>query len=149
MHQSLLDIESSTSSVLQKLLVPSRCDLLVCFFPLFASESTVEFLLKIHSGYPMDAGVATQSQTQGIPQAFAVTPLSQLTSLRPRKFDVKRCNLSVNVLEHKETYGQAQVCSFFFLGFQILDPQNGFMPGSARTQACSSRRTCLTRNRGG
>jgi len=41
----------------------------------------VKFLFKTDSGYPKDAEVITAWEIPGIP--FAVTPLGQLTSLRP------------------------------------------------------------------
>ena len=70
--------------------------------------------MKNNSEYPKDAGVATPWQPLGIP--FATTPLGQLHQALPSPIpgDLvtgKRSQLPVDMLEHRDTYGQAQVCS--------------------------------------
>ena len=60
----------------------------------------VEFLLETDSGYPKDTGVNKPWQPLRIPSA--ITPIGQLR---------KRSQSPVDMLEHRDTYGQAQVCT--------------------------------------
>jgi len=72
----------------------------------------VEFLLKTDSGYPKDTGVNKPWQPLGIP--FAITPISQLHQSPPSLIpgDLGRGpSHQSHVLEDRDTYGQAQVCS--------------------------------------
>jgi len=72
----------------------------------------VEFLLKTDSGYPKDTGVDKPWQPLGIP--FAITPIGQLHQYPPLPIqgDLGRGpSHQSHVLEHGDTYGQAQVCS--------------------------------------
>ena len=72
----------------------------------------VEFLLKTDSGYPKDTGVNKPWQLLGIP--FAIIPISQFYQSPPSPIpgDLGRGpSHQSHVLEHKDTYGQAQVCS--------------------------------------
>jgi len=70
----------------------------------------VEFLLKTNSGYPKDTGVTLFTlATPGNPLAH---------SRGPRK----RSQSSVDMLEHRDTYGQAQVCSKGHLGSSVDCP---------------------------
>jgi len=72
----------------------------------------VEFLLKTDSGYPKDTGVNKPWQPLGIP--FAITPIGQLHQSPPSPIpgDLGRGpSHQSHVLEHRDTYGQAQVCS--------------------------------------
>ena len=82
-------------------------------FGFWASRSLrVEFLLKTDSGYPKDTGVNKHWQPPGIP--FAITPIGQLHQSPPSPIpgDLGRSpSHQSHVLEHRDTYGQAQVCS--------------------------------------
>ena len=81
-----------------------------CTFVLTLSR--VEFLLKTDSGYPKDTGVNKPWQPLGIP--FAITPIGQLHQSPPSPIpgDLGRgLSHQSHVLEHRDTYGQAQVCS--------------------------------------
>jgi len=72
----------------------------------------VEFLLKTDSGYPKDTGVNKPSQPLRIPSA--ITPIGQLHQSPPSPIpgDLGRGpSHQSHVLEHRDTYGQAQVCS--------------------------------------
>jgi len=72
----------------------------------------VEFLLKTDSGYPKDTGANKPWQPLGIP--FAITPIGQLHQSPPSPIpgDLGRgLSHQSHVLEHRDTYGQAQVCS--------------------------------------
>ena len=72
----------------------------------------VEFLLKTDSGYPKDTEVNKPWQPLGIP--FAITPMGQLHQSPPSPIpgDLGRGpSHQSHVLEHRDTYGQAQVCS--------------------------------------
>jgi len=73
----------------------------------------LECVLKNDDEYPKDAGVAIPWQPLGIP--FAITPLGQLHQAPPSPipWDLvtgKRSQLPVDMLEHRDTCGQAQVC---------------------------------------
>jgi len=71
-----------------------------------------EFLLKTDSGYPKDAVVNKPWQPLGIP--FAITPIGQLHQSPPSPIPRrprKRSQSQVNMLEYRDTYRQAQVCS--------------------------------------
>ena len=72
----------------------------------------VEFLLKTDSRYPKDTGVNKPWQPLGIP--FAITLIGQLHESPPSPIpgDLGRCDSHQSpVLEHRDTYGQAQICS--------------------------------------
>jgi len=79
---------------------------------LFLSLRT-EFLLKTDSGYPKDTGVTLFTlTTPGNPLRYnthpSAPPVSALAHSRgPRK----RSQSPVDMLEHRDTYGQAQFCS--------------------------------------
>ena len=69
----------------------------------------VEFLLKTDSGYLKDTGVDKPWQPLEIPSA--ITPIGQLHQSPPSPIpgDLGRCpSHQSHVLEHRETYGQAQ-----------------------------------------
>ena len=88
------------------------------FFPL-----RVEFLLKTDSGYPKDTGVNKPWQPLGIP--FAITPIGRLHQSPPSPIpgDLGRCpSHQSHVLEHRDTYGQAQVCSKGHQGSSVDRP---------------------------
>jgi len=83
----------------------------------------VEFLLKTDSGYPKDTGVNKPWQPLGIP--FAITSISQLHQSPPSPIsgDLGRGHSrQSHVLEHKDTYGQAQVCSKGHQGSSVDRP---------------------------
>ena len=72
----------------------------------------VEFLLKTDTGYPKDTGLNKPWQPLGI--LSAITPIGQLHQSPPSPIpgDLGRCpSHQSHVLEHRDTYGQAQVCS--------------------------------------
>ena len=83
----------------------------------------VEFLLKTDSGYPKDTGVNKPWQPLGIP--FAITPIGQLHQSPPSPIpgDLGRGpSHQCHVLEHRDTYGQAQVCSKGHQGTSVDRP---------------------------
>ena len=85
----------------------------------------VEFLLKTDSGYPKDTGVNKPWQPLGIPFAITVTPIGQLHQSPPSPIpgDVGRGpSHQTHVLEHRDTYGQAQVCSKGHQGSSVDRP---------------------------
>ena len=75
----------------------------------FLNPLRVEFLLKTDSGYPKDTGVNKPWQPMGIP--FAITPIGQLHQSPPSPIpgDLGRgpSHQSGDMLEHRDTYGQA------------------------------------------
>jgi len=79
----------------------------------------VEFSLKIDSGYPKDVRVTTHWPGHNLDIPFAqlmITALGQLYQSLPSPIpevrDLGRCiNHHSHVLEYRDTYGQAQVCS--------------------------------------
>ena len=80
-------------------------------FP-FVFPLRIEFLLKTDSGYPKHTGVNKPWQPLRIP--FAVTPIGQLHQSPPSPIpgDLGRGRShQSHVVEHRDTYGQAQVCS--------------------------------------
>ena len=83
----------------------------------------VEFLLKTDSGYPKDTGVNKPWQPIGIPSAIA--PLGQLHQSPPSPIpgDLGRGpSHQSHVLKHRDTYGQAQVCSKGHQGSSVDRP---------------------------
>jgi len=82
----------------------------------------VEFLLKTDSGYPKDTGVNKRWQPLGIPSA--ITPIGQLHQSPPSPIPGdRRCpSHQSHVLEHRDTYGQAQVCSKGHQGSSVDRP---------------------------
>ena len=86
----------------------------------------VEFLLKLetHSGYPKDTGVdlftlATPGNPLRYNTHWSAPPVSALTHFRgPRK----RSQSRVDMLEHRDTYGQAQICSKGHQGSSVDRP---------------------------
>ena len=73
----------------------------------------VEFLLKTDSGYPKDTGVTLFTlATPGNPLRYnthrSAPPVSTLAHSRG---PTKRAQSPVDMLEHRDTYGQAQVWS--------------------------------------
>ena len=82
----------------------------------------VEFLLKTDSGYPKDTGVNKPWQPLGI--LSAVTPIGQLHQSPPIPGDLGRgSSHQSHVLEHRDTYGQAQVCSKGHQGSSVDCPR--------------------------
>jgi len=72
----------------------------------------VEFLLKTDSGYPKDTGVNKLRPPLRI--SFAITPIGHLHQSPHSQIpgDLGRGpSHQSHVLEHRDTYGQAQVCS--------------------------------------
>jgi len=83
----------------------------------------VEFLLKTDGGYPKDTGVNKPWQPLGIP--FAITSIGQLHQSPPSPIpgDLGKCpSHQSHVLEHRDTYGQAQVCSKGHQGSSVDRP---------------------------
>ena len=83
----------------------------------------VEFLLKTDSGYPKDTGVNKPWQPLRIPSA--ITPIGQLHQSPPSPIpgDLGRGpSHQSHVLEHRDTYGQAQVCSKGHQGSSVDRP---------------------------
>ena len=83
----------------------------------------VEFLFKKDSGYPKDTGVNKPWQSLGIP--FAIKPIGQLHQSPPSPIpgDLGRGpSHQSHVLEHRDTYGQAQVCSNGHQGSSVDRP---------------------------
>jgi len=85
----------------------------------------VEFLLKTDSGYPKDTGITLFTlPTPGNPLRYnthrSAPPVSALAHSRgPRK----RSQSPVDMLEHRDTYGQAQVCSKDHQGSSLDRPR--------------------------
>ena len=83
----------------------------------------VEFLLKTDSGYPKDTGVWTPWQPLRIP--FATTPVGQLYQSPPSPIpgDLGRSpSHQSHILGHRDTYGQAQICSKGHQGSSVDRP---------------------------
>jgi len=83
----------------------------------------VEFLLKTDSGYPKDTGVNKPWQPLGIP--FAITTIGQLYQSPPSPIpgDLGRGpSHQSHVFEHRDTHGQAQVCSKGLQGSSVDRP---------------------------
>jgi len=84
----------------------------------------VESLLKTGSGYPKDTGITLFTlATSGNPFRYnthrSVPPVSALAHSRgPRK----RSQSPVDMLDHRDTYGQAQVCSKGHQGSSVDRP---------------------------
>ena len=83
----------------------------------------IEFLLKTVSGYHKDTGVTLFTlATPGNPLHYnthwSAPPVSSLTQSR----GPKRSQSPVDMLEHRDTYGQAQVCSKGHQGSSIDRP---------------------------
>ena len=78
----------------------------------FSTTFESRILLKTDSAYPKDTGLNIPWQPLGIP--FAITPIGQLHQSPPSPIpgDLGRClSHQSHVLEHRDTYGQAQVLS--------------------------------------
>jgi len=87
--------------------------------------------LKTDGGYPKDTGVNKPWQPLGIP--FSVTPIGQLhqSSPSPIPGDLGRGpSQQSHVLEHRDTYGQAQVCSKGHQGSSVLHEVTMTLGGS-------------------
>jgi len=94
----------------------------------------VEFLLKADSGYPKDTGadictLATPGNSLRYNTHRSAPPVSALAHSRGRR---KRFQSPVDMLEHRDTHGQAQVCNKGHQGSSgASNKRRGFSPAAA------------------
>ena len=110
---------------------------LFVFFPALDSFEIRFFLLKTDSGYPKDTGVNKPWQPLRIPSA--VTPIGQIhrspPSPIPGDLGIGPSHMS-HLLELRNTYGQAQVCSKGHQGSSVDRP----------CQPLFANTSCMSRN---
>jgi len=97
----------------------------------------MQFLLKTDSGYPKDTGVTLMTlTTTGNPLHYNIPPsIPPVSTTAHSRGPRKRSQSPVDMLERRDTYGQAQVCSKGLQGSSVARGKwRDFSPAAAVRQ---------------